>query len=104
MIKQSDPKPRTGVSFPLDRYREFVYCTGIALYRYSREMRTMEMATAMVLAMNNMATEAYSARPDSPVVPYEPRTPWNHAVRTALAAGLSRAARAVEPAQRCSPA
>jgi len=34
-------------------------------------MGIMEMATAMVLSMNNMASQAYSARPDAPVVPYE---------------------------------
>jgi len=64
----------------------------------------MEMATAMVLSMNRMALDAYSARPDAPVVPDPERTPRAYALRTVLAAGLTRAARAVEPARQCSPA
>jgi hypothetical protein len=64
----------------------------------------MEMATAMVLSMNNMAIEAYSARPNAPQVPYVEKTPRTYAIRAALASGLARAARAVEPAQQCSAA
>jgi endonuclease V-like protein UPF0215 family len=63
----------------------------------------MEMAAAMVLSMNTMAVEAYSARPDAPVVPLVERAPRTDAIRAALAAGLTRAARAVQPTERCDP-
>jgi hypothetical protein len=67
-------------------------------------MRVVEMATAMVLALNNMSIEAYSAQPHAPMVPYVEKTPRTYAIRAALAAGLTRAARAVEPAAQCSAA
>jgi hypothetical protein len=67
-------------------------------------MSSMEMATAMVLSLNRMAQEAYSAQPGAPVIPDKTRAPWSHSVRVVLAAGLTRAARAVEPARQCSAA
>jgi hypothetical protein len=67
-------------------------------------MTTMEMATAMVLSMNRMATDAYSAQPGAPVVPHVERAPRTYTIRAALAAGLARAARAVEPAEQCNAA
>jgi len=64
---------------------------------------------AVVLAVRGTRHQAWSALPDAPVVPDEPRrtrparTPHAARSRTVLATLLERAARAVAPAP-CSPA
>lgn len=54
----------------------------------------MELPTAYVLGVNAATSEAYSARPDAPVVPAKPRP---QRVRMSLSKALYRAARTVEP-------
>jgi hypothetical protein len=62
-------------------------------------MVSMEMAAAFVMAVNSVNHEAFSAGPHAPVVPHVERTPRAQTLRFALAKGLSKAARAIAPAE-----
>jgi hypothetical protein len=59
-------------------------------------MITVEMPAAFILSVNLTKHEAYSARPDAPVVP-DVEAHRTQALRVALANGLVRAARAIAP-------
>jgi hypothetical protein len=59
----------------------------------------MELPTAFVLGVNAAASDAYSARPDAPVVPEpEPRRRTRE-VRLSVSRVLHWAARTIEPRQ-----
>lgn len=58
----------------------------------------MELPTAFVLGVNGATSEAYSARPDAPVVPEPERRRRTREVRLSVARTLDRVARAVSPA------
>ncbi|MEV4628525.1 hypothetical protein AB0J90_19875 [Micromonospora sp. NPDC049523] len=57
----------------------------------------MELPAAFVIALNDVEFEFNSARPDAPVVAYVERPQRARLVRTKIAEGLVRAARAIEP-------
>jgi hypothetical protein len=62
----------------------------------------MEFPSAYIIAINGMHDEAYSARPDAPVVPHIEPGPRAHPIRLAVANALERAARRIAPPE-CSP-
>ena len=59
----------------------------------------MQMPTAYVIALDNVTREVDSARPNAPTVPYHKPARRTRALRLALARGLHRAARAIDPAE-----
>jgi hypothetical protein len=59
----------------------------------------MLMPTAFVMSINAVRDEVNSARPDAPTVPHRDRRPRGRMLRVALAGALTRAARAVAPAE-----
>jgi hypothetical protein len=61
----------------------------------------MEMPAAYIMGVNAMA-EAYSARPDAPVVPHVEPAPRSRPIRLALSRALHRAGDAVAPAAPCA--
>ncbi|MFY1668671.1 hypothetical protein ACN27G_01730 [Plantactinospora sp. WMMB334] len=58
----------------------------------------MEPPTAFVVALGRVNAELHSAGPVAPPVPHAERPGRTRAVRVALAHGLIRAARLIEPA------
>jgi len=59
----------------------------------------MEWPSAFLIALNGMTTEAYSARPDAPVVADTASTHRTDLIRLTMARILYRAAQGIAPAE-----